>query len=162
MNWRVLVCASLLPALVSAQEVPQLAVVTYPPGEDKIVVLRKGDPAPFVGQLFDEDTALRWALWLKQYKGRYALDMQAAQDSCKAKLDYSAQVAKIVSDRDQAVSADLMKRLKDSEVARLQLENDVNHPTFFKEPAFWFGVGVVMSLVTVAVTAETLHKVGGS
>lgn len=156
MNWRLLVAVLLLTSVVSAQAAP--VVVTYPPGDDKIVVVHKGDAAPFTGQLYDDQTALRWAIWLQQYKGRYALDLKAEQDTCAVEQEHSAQVSKIDSDRDAAVNADLTKRLQASEAASAKLQDSLNHPSFFKDPNFWFGVGVITSLVTVLVTAAAIHK----
>lgn len=153
MQWSALVAALLLPALVSAQEAPALQVVTYPPGDDKIVVVHKGDPAPYTGQLYDDNTAVRWAIWLQQYKGRYAIDLKAATDTCTVKLDTAAQLSKIASERDATVEADALGRLKDSETARLKAEEELRDPPFFSKPGVWFGVGVATTLLTAVATA---------
>lgn len=136
-----------------AQEAPAPQVVTYPPGEDRIVVVHKGDAAPFTGQLYDDNTAVRWAIWLQQYKGRYALDMKAASDVCAVKLDTAEKLATIAAEHDAAIHADAVQRLKDSEVARLKAEEALRNPGFFDKPGVWFAAGVVATVATVAVTA---------
>jgi hypothetical protein len=152
----VLIASLLLPSLAVAQEAPSPQVVTYPPGDDKIVVVHKGDAAPFTGQLYDDSTAVRWAVWLQQYKGRYAIDMKTAEEVCSVKLSTAEKLATIAAERDAAVHADAMQRLKDSETARLKAEEELRHPGFFDRPAVWFAIGVV---ATVAVTASTAYLV---
>jgi len=155
----ILIASLLLTSLSVAQEAPSPQVVTYPPGEDKIVVVHKGDAAPFTGQLYDDSTAVRWAVWLQQYKGRYAIDMKAAEDVCSVKLSTAEKLAAIAAERDAAVHADAVQRLTASETARLKAEEELRHPAFFERPAVWFAVGV---LSTVAVTVSTAYLVNAA
>jgi hypothetical protein len=160
MNWRASIIVLLLPAVALAEQ-PQLPtpqVVTYPPGDDKITVVRKGDPVPYTGQLFEDNTALRWAVWLQQYKARYGLDMKAEQDSCQVRLQHTSDLAKIEADRTAKIEADLRQRLKDTDAQRLKLEEELRNPGFFKQPGLWVGVGVVTTLAAVAVTAYAVHE----
>ncbi len=143
----------LIPSVVAAQEVRAIQVVTYPPGEDKIVVVRKGDPAPFTGQLYDDNTAVRWAVWLQQYKGRYAIDLKAVEDSCTVKLDAADALAQIEEERTSTIHADAMLRLKESEIARLKAEEQLRNPPFLDRPGVWLTVGVVSTLAIVLTTA---------
>lgn len=156
---KILVAALFLPSLVFAQELPSPQVVTYPPGDDKIVVVHKGDPAPFTGQLYDDSTAVRWAVWLQQYKGRYAIDMKAAEEVCSVKLSTAERLAAIAAERDATVHADAVKRLNSLEEARLKAEEELRHPAFFSRPAVWFAVGVIS---TVAVTVSTAYLVNAA
>ena len=161
MNWRALaVVASLLPSTALAEKppLPEPQVVTYPPGDDKIVVVKKGDPAPYTGQLFEDNTALRWATWLQQYRMRYGLDMKAEQDSCKVRLEHADDLAAIEKERTAAIEADLRQRLKDTDAQRLKLEDEIRNPSFFKQPGLWYGVGVVSTLAAVAITAYAVHE----
>jgi hypothetical protein len=158
MNWRAVFVASLLPAVALAEKpLPEPQVVTYPPGDDKIVVVKKGEPSPFAGQLFEDNTALRWATWLQQYRVRYGLDMKAEQASCKVRLDHGDDLASIEKDRTAKIEVDLRQRLKEVDAQRLKLEEELRNPTFFKQPGFWYGVGVVSTLAAVAVTAYAVH-----
>lgn len=69
----------------AAQTVPILPPI--PPGDDHITPVLKGTPAPYDGQLFDNDTALRWGNWLRQWRERYRLDLQLQQKQCTADVD---------------------------------------------------------------------------
>lgn len=152
MRAQVLVAVLLMSAQVTAQEAPAFQVVTYPPGDDKITVVRKGDAAPYTGQLYDDNTAVRWAIWLQQYKGRYALDMKAAEDSCQVKLEADKSVAQVLAARNATIEADAMQRLKSSETARLQAEEQLRNPPFFDRPGIWFGIGVATTILTAVAT----------
>lgn len=154
-RWLVVTAALLLPATVAAQTPP---IVTYPTGDDNIVVVRKGEAVPFNGQLYNDDTALRWAFWLRQYKERYTLDMNAAQAGCKVDLTHAAELYKIQADHDAAVNKDAMERLKASETARLAAEEELRSPSFFRSNGFWFGVGIATSLLTATIATYALNK----
>lgn len=158
MYWRVLVVGLLLPsiALADPPSLPVPQVVTYPPGDDKIVVVRKGEVAPFTGQLFDDATALRWAVWLRQYKDRYGLDMQAERDSCSVKIDAEQKSNAVDKAASATLDADLRTRLQASEAARLKAEEELRNPSFFSRPGTWFGIGIV---TTVAITISTAYLV---
>lgn len=160
MNLRAAVAVLLLPSVVLAQTPPPPApeVLTYPPGDDRIEVVKKGEPAPYTGQLFDNDTALRWAVWLKQYKARYGLDLQMEKDRCAVVVAYQSKLVDIEREQGQKIAADLKERLKVSEQARIKVEDELRNPSFFKQPGTWFGIGLVTALVTVGVTAAVLDK----
>jgi hypothetical protein len=153
MRYALLAAVLLASSRALAQEVPEPQVITYPPGDDKIVVVRKGDSAPFTGQLYDDNTAVRWAIWLQQYKGRYAIDMKAASDVCAVKLSTADKLAAIEAERAATVHADAVQRLKDSETSRLKAEEALRNPGFFDRPATWFAVGVVSTVAVVVATA---------
>lgn len=160
MNWRAFFVASLfsLAALAEVTPLPAPQVVTYPPGDDKVVVVKKGDPAPYQGQLFDDNTALRWAMWLQQYKARYGLDMKAEQDTCKVKLDHAGALAGIEAERASKVEEEFRGRLAATEAQRIKLEEELRNPGFFKQPGFWYGLGVGTTIVAVVATAYVVHE----
>lgn len=157
MNWRAFIPVFLL-SLAASAEPPAPQVVTYPPGDDNIAVVRKGEAAPYTGQLFDDNTALRWAVWLQQYKARYAIDMQAEQATCKVKLDHADELAAIEHARATSLEADLRQRLKETDGLRLKLEEEARNPGFFKSPGFWFGLGVGTAVVATVATAYAVHE----
>lgn len=150
MKFRVFIAALLIVSNVRAEEpLPTPATITFPPGDDNIAAVKKGETAPFSGQLFDENTALRWAFFLQQYKLRYGTDLKAAQDSCKVEVAREGAYRVIEAERNRKSEADLSQRLKDNEKARLEAEEKLRNPPLWKEPGFWYAVGVVTAVVTV-------------
>ncbi len=147
---RALLAASFISVPALAEE-PE--IVTYPPGEDRIEAVTKGASAPYAGQLFDENTALRWAFFLQQYKLRYNLDLKAAQNSCKVVVAREQEYRSIDAERSKKVEEDLRQRLLATEKARLDAEEKLRSPSFWKEPGLWYSVGVMTAVVAVIATA---------
>lgn len=131
---------------------------TLPSGEDKIVPLNLGAPAPFAGQLFDTNTAIRWGMWLQQWKLRYKADMALQLNTCAAEADFQETVAAIEQERLLTVSADLEDRLRKSETARLAAEARVRDPGFWSSNGFYFGLGVAATGAAVGLTAWALNS----
>lgn len=144
-------CALVL--LVPHRALAEPTLQSIPPGDDKIVVVREGDKAPFTGQLFDNATALRWANWLQQYKAMMPLLEQRDDKVCHAKLEYSDIVLKLEQKKSEAIEKDLRVRLVVAEKARVKAEHDAAHPAWYATPWFGFGVGIV---TTVAITYTTV------
>lgn len=154
MKYRAFVAAFLIPALAMAEEpLPVPNITTLPAGDDNITAVRKGDPAPYAGQLFDENTSLRWALWLQQYKLRYGTDLKAAQDGCKVLVAHEDTYRTIEVDRNSKSEKDLRERLLAADKARLEAEEKLRNPPFWKEPGLWFAVGVLTTSVAAALVA---------
>lgn len=121
--------------------IPPLAVL--PPGDDKIVALRLKEPAPFDGQLFDQDTAIRWGMWLQQWEERYKADMAREKNLCRVNASYQSGVSLAAAERAKTVEKDLNERLLRSEAARVKAEYELYHPGFFASSGFYYGLGVV-------------------
>jgi hypothetical protein len=99
-----------------------------------------GEKVPFDGQLFDPQTALRWANWLQQYKLRLKQDVTYEQKVCEAKLSYSDKVLKVEEELSKEVKQDLRGRLMRSEKARLVAEEETRNPPWYR--SVWFGIAV--------------------
>ena len=136
------VLSALLPQLALAQDLPKVQPI--PPGDDKIVVVRVGDKAPFTGQLFDDPTALRWANYLQQYQYRLKTDVELQRRTDQAEIDYGQKLLVAERARYQEVTADYQKRLAD-EIARGA------SPPFYQ--SMWFGVVVGVAGTALAVFA---------
>lgn len=156
MSHRACILALLITTLAQAEE---SRVVTYPPGDDKISVVRKGEAAPYAGQLFDDATALRWATWLQQYKALTKVDSEAAERTCSIRVGHEQEVAAVEAERNAKIEEDLKQRLKDTDATRLKLEDEIRNPPFFRQPGFWFGVGVAATLATAATTVLVVESV---
>ena len=159
MNWKTLVAAVLLPTYASAQTaaiskvsipVPQLSLsyvapplVAVPEGDDHIVALGAGQPAPFSGQLYDPATAMRWAHYLQQAKLRLVEDVVAERKACNAQLFFVGQKAELEKEHSAVVEADLRARVLKLEQRNIELGEEISDPGFFRSPTFWFGTGVL-------------------
>lgn len=142
---------------VSAQEVsPDPPVQAIPPGDDQIVQLKKGQPAPFDGQLFDPLTALRWANWLQQYKYRLVWDVERVQQTCKAETKYRDDVLAAEEERAKKVEDDLTSRLERSEQARLAAEEEVRNPPWYSTTTFGVVVGVVATAAIFGIAVAAI------
>jgi hypothetical protein len=125
-------------------------VQDIPPGEDNIVVVKKGDPAPFTGQLFDPSTALRWANWLEQYRLRLKADVELEQK--RGELGTALWQQKYTIQKD-FYEVQLAQALKDKEALTVRLNDRPWYTTV------WFGsvLGVVGTGLLVGGTAYALH-----
>ena len=131
-------------ATVTAEDVQITPPIqTIPPGKDKIVPLGPGDDVPFAGQLFEPATAMRWAFWLQQWKGRYKLDIAHERNLCLARTTYQDTVLEVEKSRATAVEKDLKDRLLRTEQARSDAEYKLNNPGFFQSKGFYYALGVL-------------------
>jgi hypothetical protein len=133
----------LLPRAAAGQTRP---LADIPPGDDRIVPVTKGVPAPFDGQLFDTPTALRWANWLEQYRIRLKLDVETAQRL--AELETSLLNEKLDLERAQykQVTEELNKRVS-------VLQEELRNPPWYKTTWFGIALGVTGSFALVGATA---------
>ena len=138
-------------ALVSNMALADRPVQTVPPGDDKIVVVTQGQPAPFTGQLFDNNTALRWGNWLQQYKFRLTLDVDTQKKLDQIQIDLLAGKLQFERDQYKVVTGDY-------QVQVATLQEELRNPPWYKSPWFGFGCGIVASVVLVSATAFVIHE----
>ncbi len=151
-RWRLAVALTLLTSRVGAEVPLRLVkpedVKLYPPlaelpqGEDQIVALRLREPAPFEGQLFSTDTAIRWGFWLEQWHQRYKLDIAYERNRCATSLQYQQRLLDASRDRASVIERDLNVRLLRSEAGRVKAEEHLYRPGFFDSPGFYYALGV--------------------
>lgn len=124
-------------------------VQTIPPGDDQITPVRKGQPAPFDGQLFEPNTALRWANWLRQYQLVLKLDRQYNEKVCGASTDFLNRSLELERQKYTDVTADYQQR--EAELRRLntELQLRLDNPPWYR--SVWFGVAAGAVLTGAAV-----------
>jgi len=142
----------LLPVQAVAQNIQ-----TIPPGDDTIVSLEKGKPAPFDGQLFSIDTALRWGFWLQQYKLRLREDVELAQKKCEVELTYKTKELEIATKYNDTVEKDLTDRLLKSEKRTIEWQDEALNPPFFKSLTFGVILGTVVTGTIAGLVIWALH-----
>jgi hypothetical protein len=119
---------ALLSVLLVSQSVQAEPIRSIPPGDDKIAPLKKGEDAPFDGQLFDTNTAIRWGNWLEQYRVRIELDKETQQLIHQAQINYLNQVIKIEQDQYKQVTD--VQREKIQELEKKAAEGEPWYESF--------------------------------
>lgn len=149
-----IVTVSLYWSTVAGAQEPLPAV---PPGEDVIVAIRKDAPAPFNGQLFDTNTAIRWGLWLKQYKSLMGLEKERAEQVCKVRLDYDKTMMAIEQEKFDTVERDLKERLTRTDTELKKAEYKLTNPAWYETGTFYFALGVATAGTLVWVGTKVIH-----
>lgn len=149
----------LLPLLFAAQTFASSppAIEDIPSGEDVIASLRKGQTAPFDGQLFDANTAIRWGHWLQQYKAQLALLPSYYEDSCAAQVTYQGDLLAIEKSRAAANEKSFTEALRASEEARLAAEETARNPPWYSTTEFGIVLGVVGSAAILGLSIWALE-----
>lgn len=132
--------ASMLLAVNEARA-DETDVVNIPAGDDKIVPMRKNEPAPFEGQLFDNDTALRWANWLVQYKQLVKSNAALQRRLCEIDVNLANRKLEIEQEKNNKIVPDLEKKLAAA-------KDEVDHPPFYR--TFWFGATIGLATASLA------------
>jgi hypothetical protein len=138
------------------EEISPDPIVTIPTGDDHISTLKKGQPAPFDGQLFDTDTAIRWGFWLQQYKYRLGADAKKYQQLCRVEMDFRDKKLAIEQERSEKVEKDLRDRLLRSEKARVAAEEEANDPPWYNTRVFGVIIGVVATAAVFGVAVAAV------
>jgi hypothetical protein len=152
-----IIILSLLVSSTALAEEPE-PVSDIPPGVDQIEVLTQGKAAPFTGQLFGQDTALRWANWLVQYRTRLVQDVKLEQKICAAQLSYEDKIRVIEADKSKQIDADLRARILKVEKYNAKLNDSINHPSFFRSMEFGLILGVAGSVAVAVAVGVTAHE----
>jgi hypothetical protein len=131
---------------------PDPPIQTIPPGDDKIVVVYKGKPVPFSGQLFSPATALRWANWLTQYRTRLVQDVEREREVCRIEVDHQIELRDIEAERNRKVEKILTDQVKKGDQRNVDLQHKMNNPSFFRSMEF----GLLLGAGTVAIGAVAI------
>ena len=127
-------------------------VQAIPPGDDTIVSVKQGEPAPFTGQLFENNTAIRWGHYLEQYKYRLTADVALQMKLSQADVDYQKKLLVLEQEKYTKVVAEL-------EAKNQALQVQVSDPPFYTRVWFGITVGVVAAFGAVGLAAYGLHAV---
>ena len=141
----------LLPRLAWAD--PPAPVVAVPPGDDVIVPMKKGDSAPFMGQLFDQATALRWANYLQQYKLRLQTDVDYQKKYDGAELAFQQKQLELERAQYAKVTEELQAKLNTAQTALSA------GPPWYKTADVGFVVGVVATVATACTAVAVVNAV---
>lgn len=147
----------LFPALARGQERDFVAppVATFPPGEDRIVALKKGDAAPYTGQLFDTDTAIRWGLWLQQYQQRLKLDVETQRQLGAVQIEFLNKQLEIEKKRSQKIEESWREENEELRAAAPAVAESPWYDSF----VFGATIGVVFTAAAVGLAAYGMSAV---
>lgn len=164
MKWRIVLALLLTTSVVHADPrvrlVPPLELKyvappleAIPPGDDVITPVKKGEPAPYQGQLMDTPTALRWLHFLQQARLRLTEDVILERKVCNANLTYLEDRVVLEIDARKGIEKDLRARLLKVENVNVRLQKTLLEPGILQSPIFWFAAGVVLSGAVFGVSA---------
>jgi len=146
---------ALLISQVASAEPPK--VESIPPGDDVIVPLRKGDTAPFTGQLYSQDTALRWVNWIVQYRRRLELDVKREKDLRLVEVEHYSKLLKLERSRSEEMESSLRLRLKSSEDKREELQKRLNDPPWYQSVEFGVVLGILSTVGVLSLSIWALE-----
>lgn len=139
-SWAAAVVVILLPAVVTAQDVPP----RIPPGEDRTVVVSSGDRAPFTGVLLDTDTSIRHLHRLEWYEFRLELERTSHEAALVAlRESYARERTALDASFGREIEG-LRLDLREQAAAAVEASAP---PEFWETSPFGFIMGVVLSAV---------------
>ena len=148
----------LLVSTLNVRVVIAQVVKDIPAGEDKIVPLRRGEPAPLDGQLFDSPTALRWSNWLIQLKTQLDLEVEYRKKVFAVDEKYFTDKLELETTKYSLVVGSYQTDIAALKNKITVLQDKVDNPSFLKSPLLWFITGVMATGAVVALTAYAVHK----
>lgn len=151
---RLIAILLLVSSITRGQPAP---IEDIPKGDDRIVVLRKGDAAPFDGQLFDNGTALRWNNWLQQYKYRLKADVALEIQLHQSDVAFWKKKSDVDDVKYATVTRDYQMQVANLQMQVIAARQDAANPPWYTTSWFGFTAGVVMSALLVSVGAYALH-----
>ena len=117
---------------------------TIPPGDDVIIVLEAGQVAPWTGQFFNQDTAVRWLTTRRWY--RIHVEELRVQHSVELELvrsNYELRLRLVSESYERQVAA------LESSLA------EASNPPFWRRASFGLVLGVVLTAVAVIAASVT-------
>jgi hypothetical protein len=142
----------LLPAVARAEPTEASPLIPVPSGPDVITAVKKGEPAPHDGQLFDQATAIRWANFLQQANVRLKLDPMFQYKVDQVEIDALKKVVALEQEKYKKVTDELETKLTDA-------QKEATNPPFYKTASFGFGMGVLATVVVVVGAAVLVNAV---
>lgn len=134
-------------------------IVDIPPGDDVIVPVKKGDISPITGQVFSNESSLRWANWLQQYRFQLKQSELYGQEKLKASESLCLRKSEVTA----AGHAEAIKLYRDRVVAQqasiATLQAEVTDPPFYRTVWFGFVTGVVVTGLAVGIGGAIIASV---
>ncbi len=140
----------MLPSIARAEPTVATPLIPVPSGPDVITTVKKGEPAPYEGQLFDQATAIRWANFLQQANTRLRLDPMYQYQVDQVEIEALKKVVVLEQDKYRKVTDELETKLTEA-------QKEAANPPFYKTASFGFGMGVLATVVVVVGAAVLVN-----
>jgi hypothetical protein len=124
--------------------VPTAALAEEAPADGgEVVPIAEGEPAPFAGQLFPTELAIRMGFRIENLQLRLEVDVEQATALCQVHRDFDAQVLQLEQERRQFE----IEQLRDT--VQEQAEEIATPIPWYRTWAFGFGMGILGSIILV-------------
>lgn len=133
----------------------------FPPGEDQIVPLGLGERAPFDGQLFSQDTAIRWGFRLQRLRLQLEQDMAREREICAVQTDLWETKFNLNQERYDFNLGLLRTALTDSQKAVDDLAEqlvEAGDPPWYRTWTFGFIVGAVGTIAVGVLVGVLVYE----
>lgn len=131
----------------------------YPPGEDRIVAVSEGESAPFSGQLFETETAIRWGFRLQRLRFELAAEIERLDLVCGVRTELLETELRLERERSEFRTSLLAQEIERQNAAAIQLMEELEaarEPPWYRTWTFGLVVGIVGTSVLIALSAWLL------
>jgi len=109
------------------------------------VLLTRGTPAPFTGQLILQVDLLRWAMRIEDLDHRLELDVRTERERCDVRLELER--ARTSAADERAALRDGLYRERLAELTEaLASARRSSERQWFESPVLWFAAGAVVAV----------------
>ena len=143
------ILTTILISLTIALPRAALAEETLADGAE-VVPIAEGEPAPFDGQLFPIELAIRIGFRIETLQLRLEADVEQAEAICQAHRDFDAQVLQLEQERRQFE----IEQLRDTVYE--QAEEIATPIPWYRTWAFGFGMGILGSVILVGASVALM------
>jgi hypothetical protein len=135
--WTVLLSLLVLPTVAYGEEAPE--------PEDEVVPIERGDRAPFTGQLFPTELAIRMGMRIERLELRLQADVERERRSCEIRLEFESRRLALEQERRDFEIQQLTERVEHQaeELAQARIT------PWYRGWGFAFAMGVVGSIILV-------------
>lgn len=124
-------------------------VKPIPVGEDMIQAVEESEKAPYTGQLFSNDTAIRWMNYIKQYRAYVELLESKLRNAENSKRQ-SMEILIEGYEKNLTLLEDKYVKVLDE---NRQLSYTINNPPWYKTFTFGLIIGIVFPVLLFSVMA---------
>jgi hypothetical protein len=115
------------------------------PEDAEVVPLEQGERAPFSGQLFPTELAIRMGFRIEHLELQLQADVQRERDSCEVRLSFEERRLQLEEERNTFEVSQLTERVNEQAEDLYEARN----VPWYRTWGFAFGMGIAASVVLV-------------